>query len=125
VGPSVPLLLVPGDEVAAEINTAAHIIRQSHCTSGAQLANCFVGRLGNCLGGAPHRLPTMYLTSHHIALTCHLDWLPLEYLTSDWVASLRSPVAPCRQVAGMPTDATHVLGTLSPSLLTSILSSIV
>ena len=35
-------------EVAAEINAAAHIIRQSH-GSGAYLANCFVRHLGNCI----------------------------------------------------------------------------
>jgi hypothetical protein len=47
-GPSVPLLLVDDDEVAAEINAAAHMIRHSH-SSGAYLANCFVQHLGNCI----------------------------------------------------------------------------
>jgi hypothetical protein len=42
--------------VATEINTAARIIRQSHLTAGAYLANCFVGNLGNCIGGAGRRL---------------------------------------------------------------------
>ena len=41
--------MVDDQEVAAEINTAAHVIRQNHCTAGARLANCFVGHIGNCI----------------------------------------------------------------------------
>ena len=48
VGPSVPLLMVDDEEVAAEITAAAHVIRRSH-SSGAYFANCFVRHLGNCI----------------------------------------------------------------------------
>jgi len=41
--------MVPDQAVAAEINAAAHLIRQCHATSGAYLANCFVRHLGNCI----------------------------------------------------------------------------
>ncbi len=42
-------IMVPDQAVAAEINAAAHLIRQCHATSGAYLANCFVQHLGNCI----------------------------------------------------------------------------
>jgi len=75
VGPSVPLLMVPDEQVAAEINAAAHVIRQSLASAstddaggvphftGAYLANCFVGRLGNCIGVAADCLSTVH---HHV-----------------------------------------------------------